>query len=149
MTLELNVQDVADWPNVPDEQQFRHWAVAAGAEGELTIRIVAPPESQQLNSDYRDKDQATNVLSFPFDAPAEVNTDYMGDLLVCAAVVSQEAAEQGKPLESHWAHMIVHGVLHLRGYDHLSETEADEMETLEIQIMAQLGYDNPYHTNYS
>lgn len=116
---------------------------------EITLRIVDLAESQQLNRDYRQIDKPTNVLSFEFDLPpAVVLPDdeplYLGDLVVCAPVVEQEALQQNKPLAAHWAHMLVHGCLHLQGFDHLDDDEADEMEALECQILRSLGFENPY-----
>ena len=108
------------------------------------IRLVDEAESRQLNRDYRGKDRPTNVLSFPFEAPPEVLTPLLGDLVICAPVVVREAREQGKPADAHWAHMLVHGVLHLLGYDHLEPAEADEMEALERDILAGLGFPDPY-----
>jgi len=118
---------------------------------DLTIRIVSSDESQALNRDYRGKDKPTNVLSFEFEPPPGLvemgeSLAYLGDLVICADVVAQEALEQNKSLESHWAHMVVHGTLHLQGYDHIDDLEALEMESLEIKIMAGLGYANPYES---
>jgi len=116
---------------------------------EMTIRIVDQQESQQLNADYRDKDKPTNVLSFEFEQPPGLvdigeELPYLGDLVVCAEVVAKEAKEQNKSLEAHWAHMIIHGTLHLQGYDHIDEYDVEEMEGIEIEIMQNLGYANPY-----
>lgn len=111
---------------------------------EVTLRIVDLVESRQLNSDYRNKDKPTNVLSFPFEAPEHIEVPFLGDLVVCAAVVEQEAREQKKRVENHWAHLCVHGLLHLLGYDHIEETEAQEMEGLETAILAKLNIDDPY-----
>lgn len=111
---------------------------------EVTLRIVDIAESRQLNSDYRNKDKPTNVLSFPFEAPEHIEMPFLGDLVVCAAVVAQEAKEQDKPVTNHWAHLCVHGLLHLLGYDHIDETEAQEMEGLETAILAKLNIDDPY-----
>lgn len=111
---------------------------------EVTLRIVDLAESRQLNSDYRNKDKPTNVLSFPFEAPEHIEMPFLGDLVVCAAVVEQEAKEQDKPVTNHWAHLCVHGLLHLLGYDHIDETEAQEMEGLETAILAKLNIDDPY-----
>ena len=99
---------------------------------------------QALNRDYRGKDCPTNVLSFPMELPEEFNMPMLGDLVICAPVVAREAEEQGKSPESHWAHMVVHGVLHLQGYDHQNSAEAEEMESLERRILAGLGYPDPY-----
>lgn len=152
--LDLELQWGMDELLLPTQAQCEKWISASlqnqeAATTELTIRIVSPEESQGLNRDYRDKDKPTNVLSFEFEQPeglAEIGESipYLGDLVVCAEVVEQEAIQQNKSLESHWAHMIVHGTLHLQGYDHIEEDEALEMEALEIKIMADLGYANPY-----
>ncbi|UXN36283.1 rRNA maturation RNase YbeY [Avibacterium paragallinarum] len=134
--------------NLPSEQQFQQWATAAvqaeNLEPEITIRIVDEVESQQLNATYRGKDYPTNVLSFPFECPEEVELPLLGDLVICSQVVEREAAEQGKPLMAHWAHMVVHGCLHLLGYDHIEDDEAEEMESLETEIMQKLGFADPY-----
>lgn len=111
---------------------------------EVTIRIVDEAESQQLNHTYRGKDKPTNVLSFPFEAPAGIELPLLGDLIICRQVVEREAQEQEKPLLAHWAHMVVHGSLHLLGYDHIEDAEAEEMESIETEIMLALGYDDPY-----
>ena len=111
---------------------------------EVTLRIVDLAESQQLNSDYRNKDKPTNVLSFPFEAPEHIEMPFLGDLVVCAAIVEQEAREQKKPVVNHWAHLCIHGLLHLLGYDHIDETEAQEMEGFETAILAKLNIDDPY-----
>ncbi|MFQ1022635.1 rRNA maturation RNase YbeY [Avibacterium paragallinarum] len=136
--------------NLPSEQQFQQWATAAvqaeNLEPEITIRIVDEVESQQLNATYRGKDYPTNVLSFPFECPEEVELPLLGDLVICRQVVEREAAEQGKPLMAHWVHMVVHGCLHLLGYDHIEDDEAEEMESLETEIMQELGFADPYLT---
>lgn len=137
---------------IPTQAQLQDWAQAVaartGVEGEVTVRIVSPEESRALNDQYRHKDKPTNVLSFPFEVPQEIadalGDAYLGDLAICAEVVRQEAEGQGKPLEAHWAHMVVHGLLHLQGYDHITDDQAAEMEALEIQILADLGFANPY-----
>lgn len=148
MTLELDVQYASTAPDLPSEAELARWArVALGEEApaaELTIRIVDSAESQALNRDYRGKDKPTNVLSFPFEAPPGVESELLGDLVICAPVVAQEAAEQGKPLKAHWAHMVVHGILHLLGYDHEEDEEAECMEALEVERLEILGIANPY-----
>lgn len=111
---------------------------------EITIRIVDAAESQQLNTDYRGKAKPTNVLSFPFEAPEHINMPFLGDLVICAMVLEQEAISQNKLTEHHWAHLCVHGLLHLLGYDHIQEEDALEMEGLETQILAKLNIDDPY-----
>lgn len=133
---------------LPSEAQFECWVSAALStqvdEGELCIRIVTPEESQNLNHTYRGKDKPTNVLSFPFEVPEEVPLNLLGDLVICAEVVAKEAIEQEKPLFDHWAHMVVHGCLHLIGFDHINDAEAEEMENLERQILATLDIADPY-----
>ena len=135
---------------VPSAASFRQWvnAALAGARrrkpAELSIRIVDTAEGRELNRDYRGKDYATNVLSFPTELPPGVQLPLIGDLAICAPVVAREAAEQGKPARHHWAHMTVHGVLHLLGYDHIVEAEAEAMEALETRILAKLGIADPY-----
>ncbi|MDX1408882.1 MAG: rRNA maturation RNase YbeY, partial [Saprospiraceae bacterium] len=127
----------------------RHAAQAAGgAAGDITLRIVSEDEIRMLNRDYRGKDKPTNVLSFPFEMPeglpAEAIPPLLGDVIICDAVVRQEANEQHKPLQAHWAHMVTHGVLHLLGYDHIDDDDAVIMETLEIRALAEQGFDDPY-----
>jgi len=119
--------------------------------GEVTIRYVAPDESRSLNAQFRQKDRPTNVLSFPAaDDPSDLEVlpgselPYLGDLVICADVVESEAKEQGKTRREHHAHMVVHGILHLLGYDHLTDDEAEQMESIEIRVLASLGYPDPY-----
>jgi len=135
---------------VPAPATLKRFVEAAlGArKGELTIRIVGPAESRDLNHRYRGKDKPTNVLSFPFD-PSSLGDvargeEPIGDLVVCASVVAQEAREQGKPLRAHWAHMVVHGCLHLAGYDHVRDADARVMEDKERKILRALGIPDPY-----
>lgn len=136
---------------VPDHQQFQSWVEAALApynkSFELTIRLVEVIESQQLNHQYRGKDKATNVLSFPFEVPDGIDLDLLGDLIICVEVVEQEAIEQNKKFNAHWAHMVVHGCLHLLGFDHIEDAEAEEMEALETNIITGLGFPTPYESN--
>jgi probable rRNA maturation factor len=135
---------------LPAPVSFRRWveAALAGAKrhksAELSIRIVGTREGRTLNRQYRDKDYATNVLSFPVELPPGVSLPLIGDLVICAPVVAREAAEQHKTAHAHWAHMTVHGVLHLLGYDHMEDAEAEAMEALETRILAKLGIDDPY-----
>ncbi|MGI2169201.1 rRNA maturation RNase YbeY [Shewanella sp. MF05960] len=146
--LDLDLQIAVDNAAIPTQAEFEIWVrTAIGQtmdEVELTIRVVEIAESQQLNKTYRGKDKPTNVLSFPFEAPPEVELPLLGDLVICAAVVEQEASEQNKPLNAHWAHMVIHGCLHLLGYDHIIDEEADEMESLETQLVEGLGFSDPY-----
>ncbi|WP_440863530.1 rRNA maturation RNase YbeY [Symbiopectobacterium purcellii] len=133
---------------LPSEQDFQRWLEAVlpqfQPEAEVTIRIVDEAESHELNHTYRGKDKPTNVLSFPFEAPPEVELPLLGDLIICRQVVEQEAIEQQLTADAHWAHMVIHGCLHLLGYDHIEDDEAEEMEALETEIMQQMGYADPY-----
>ncbi len=144
--LELQIETTA--ADLPGEAQFQTWIDAALAdqdkEFEVVIRLVDEEESAQLNQEYRGKSGPTNVLSFEFEVPDGIPLNLLGDLVICAPLVAKEALEQHKPIEHHWAHLVIHGVLHLRGYDHLDETEADEMEAKEINILKQLNIPNPY-----
>lgn len=146
----LSVGYAVSRKGVPASNSFRQWVEAAlrGARrrkaAELAIRIVDAKEGRALNRDYRGKDYATNVLSFPVELPPGVNLPLIGDLVICAPVVAREALEQGKAARHHWAHMTVHGVLHLIGYDHIDDEEAEQMEALETRILAGLGIDDPY-----
>ena len=126
---------------VPSSAQLRRWARAAlgRVRGAVTIRVVAAAESRRLNRQFRGKDKPTNVLSFPYDVPGE-----LGDLVICAPVVVREAREQGKTRPAHWAHMVVHGVLHLLGHDHIRAADAKVMEARERAILARLSYPDPY-----
>lgn len=134
--------------DAPDEQSFRLWlsqvSTAVEVEGEVCINVVDAAESQQLNMTYRQQDKPTNVLSFPADLPDFVESTHLGDLAICAEVVIREAREQGKPLTNHWAHMTIHGCLHLLGYDHINAADAAIMEQLEIELLASLEIPNPY-----
>ena len=148
MSVTLDVQHEVEAG--PDEDDIRRWieavlaAEAKTAEVELTVRIVDEAEMAELNARYRHKTGPTNILSFPFEAPPGVELNLLGDLVIAAPVVQREAREQGKTETAHWAHMVVHGTLHLLGYDHLKPAEAEDMEAREIRILQQLGYSNPY-----
>lgn len=145
--LDLQVA-ITQTDRLPTEQQIMQWLNVILPQfmdqAEITIRIVDEAESQQLNHTYRQKNKPTNVLSFPFESPIDIEVPLLGDLIICKQVVEKEAQEQHKLLISHWAHMIVHGCLHLLGYDHIVDEEAEEMESIEIDIMKQLGFDDPY-----
>lgn len=147
MSITLDLQ-LACEAKVPSHQQFQSWLEQVLTQYqrsfELTIRIVSEQESQALNHQYRYKDSSTNVLSFPFEVPEGIELDLLGDLVICADVVEREAIEQQKTSLAHWAHMTVHGCLHLLGYDHIVDQDAEEMEALEIDILQQLGFNNPY-----
>ncbi|MCW2269536.1 Endoribonuclease YbeY [compost metagenome] len=146
--LELDLQRATD-AAAPDDTLFRRWCELAlrqrTADSEMTIRLVDEAEGRELNHTYRHKDYATNVLSFPADVPDDLlDIPLLGDLVICVAVVEREAAEQGKSLEAHWAHLVIHGCLHLLGYDHIEDDEAEEMEALEQELLAELGHPDPY-----
>lgn len=152
MDLDLDLQIATDMGGLPGQSELDHWSRAA-LEGRrehaaITIRVVDEPEGRALNLRYRGLDRPTNVLSFPFEAPPGLTpeeTGYLiGDLVICAPVVAREAAGQGKRLCAHWAHLVVHGVLHLLDYDHLTDDEAAEMELLETAILGGLGFPPPY-----
>lgn len=113
-------------------------------ESELLIRVVDEAEIQDLNKRYRDKDRPTNVLSFPSDLPIEIDESILGDVVICTSVVTNEAAAQNKTFENHLTHMAIHGTLHLLGFDHIEESDANEMEALEIKILEKIKIDNPY-----
>jgi probable rRNA maturation factor len=146
--LDLALQVATTHPGLPAEADLRRWARAALAgrrdRAELVIRMVDEDESRTLNRDFRGRDEPTNVLSFPLEAPPHVRTHHIGDVVICAPVVEREAREQGKPLAAHWAHMVVHGLLHLLGHDHQNDDEAGQMEALEARILGGLGYPDPY-----
>ena len=147
MTAEIELQLKTAAVNLPSSDDFKQWASAALRDTQKTsvvIRLVDSDESRRLNSDYRGVDKPTNVLSFPFEAPAEIADEFLGDMIICAPVVEQEARQQNKPLQAHWAHMVTHGLLHLQGYDHQNDQQAEEMERLEVEILATLGFPDPY-----
>jgi len=148
----LELQIVTESGDLPEQQHFQIWLDAAlaeieldGADTEVVIRLVDDAESGQLNQQYRHKAGPTNILSFPFEAPPGLELDLLGDLVICAPLLAREAQQQNKPLLHHWAHITVHGVLHLLGYDHINEQDAEEMEALEIDILHKLNIANPYH----
>jgi probable rRNA maturation factor len=151
LTLDLQIASAST--QIPQQALFEQWANLPLSEQqwagikkpmELTIRIVDTPESQALNQEYRQKDKPTNVLSFMAEVPDFVDISLLGDLVICAPVVEREAEEQQKELEAHWAHMVIHGVLHLLGHDHVEQNDANKMETLEVYLLEQLGFPSPY-----
>ena len=149
MTLAVEVQIAAADASLPSQRQLSDWALAAWQEegvrdAEVVVRVTDEAESRRLNHEFRGRDNATNVLSFPFDPVPEIDLNHVGDLVICAPVVAREAVEQGKQADAHWAHMVVHGMLHLQGYDHETDEQAAEMETLETQVLTGLGYPAPY-----
>ncbi len=170
MEAKVDVQNASDEEDLPDRNQLNSWVNAAlqssppfnpprwgggspaqweGARGrvhtlELTIRIVDEPESKQLNERWRQKPYPTNVLSFPFEPPPDVDIPLLGDIVICAPLVAREAAAQHKSKAAHWAHLVIHGTLHLLGYNHINDAEAQVMENLEISVLHDLDYPNPY-----
>ncbi|RUO32147.1 rRNA maturation RNase YbeY [Aliidiomarina sedimenti] len=147
-TVDLQLAHQGSFP-VPEQQQFELWidAVLRAHQitaAELTIRTVDSDESQTLNRDYRGKDKPTNVLSFPFESDMPLPVRLLGDLVICVPLMQQEAIEQGKKPLDHWAHLVVHGTLHLLGYDHIDDSEADRMERLEVELLAQFDIADPY-----
>ena len=152
VSVKLDVQYAcASDTALPAIEDFQRWADVAWCEtgvAEVVIRLVNEAESRNLNHQYRGKDSATNILSFPMEMPGElaakIDEIMLGDLIICAPVVAREATEQNKILMHHWAHMVIHGMLHLQGYDHISDDEAEEMESLEIKLLQLLGMTNPY-----
>lgn len=145
---EIEIQTIFKSAGQPDQQQIQLWVDAAlddyEQDTEIVVRIVDEQESAELNEQYRHKSGPTNILSFPVDLPEGIELDLLGDLVICAPVVEKEALEQDKLLANHWAHIIVHGVLHLLGYDHIDDNEAELMEAKEIAILNKLHINNPY-----
>lgn len=147
--LELDLQLACnDTYGLPAEAHFRRWLFGVLSlfrdYTEITVRLVDEVEIHALNLTYRGKDKPTNVLAFPLEVPPEIKLTSLGDLVICRQVVEYEAKQQKKVLEAHWAHMVVHGSLHLLGYDHILEIETIKMESLETAIMKNLGYPDPY-----
>jgi probable rRNA maturation factor len=145
-TIELQTASTA--PDLPSEQQLQLWINTAleeiGRDTEIVIRLVDEQESQALNEQYRHKQGPTNILSFPADLPEGIELDLLGDLVICAPVVAKEALAQHKTSLAHWAHIVIHGVLHLLGYDHIDDDDAELMESKEITLLKKLNIDNPY-----
>jgi probable rRNA maturation factor len=147
MSIEVEVQIATSFKPVPGQEAFTQWAGAAlqgHGSSIVTVRLVDREESRALNDRFRGIDKATNVLSFPAELPSEIGIPLLGDLVICAPLVEAEALEQGKAPRDHWAHLTVHGVLHLLGYDHEEESAAREMEAIEVRILQLLGIANPY-----
>tara|TARA_R110000822_G_scaffold226254_14_gene359026 strand:+ start:7354 stop:7842 length:489 start_codon:yes stop_codon:yes gene_type:complete len=152
MNLTIDMENASSSPNVPDEKLVHQWVYAALAEIntggkddlELSVRVVDEEESADLNQRYRHKQGATNVLSFPADLPDSLQLPLLGDLVICAQIVEREARQQDKSLDAHWAHMLIHGSLHLMGYDHIDDRDAEEMELLETKIITSLNFPPPY-----
>jgi probable rRNA maturation factor len=148
MAIDVHLESAWRGGEVPDDDSFARWATAAlgpfRGTGELAIRVVDQDEGAALNKRYRHGNAATNVLSFPAELPPDIDLPLIGDLVICGPVVVTEASAQGKPVESHWAHLTIHGVLHLIGFDHQTDAEAREMEGLETATLIDLGYAEPY-----
>jgi len=157
LSLYLDVQQMVESDTIPQQSMLESWITSTlleeaamsqeplNNEYELTIRIVDKSEIQALNNTYRHKNIATNVLSFPFEAPPEIQMPLLGDLVICHDVVVGEAQQQHKTITDHWAHMVIHGLLHLKGYDHIEDSDAQVMEALEIRILETLNIADPYH----
>ncbi len=146
--LELEIQRAVGTADLPEDEDFRRWLQAAltgcRERAAICLRIVDEEEGRELNREWRGRDHATNVLSFPAGEVGEAAPDLLGDLVICAPVVAREALEQGKSPQAHWAHLTVHGCLHLLGFDHQEPQQAEAMESLEREILARLGYPDPY-----
>ena len=147
-SIQIDLQNDDNIPDVPAVDLIQDWVshslISKHQQLEQTIRIVDESESRLLNKTWRGKNKSTNVLSFPAEDSEYLDYDHLGDLVICAAVVAAEAAQQNKDLYAHWAHMVVHGMLHLQGFDHMTDAEAEQMEAKEIEILATLGHTNPY-----
>ena len=151
MNYQIDIEINSQHPLIPSQENCETWITAVLQHqklnnAEVSRYIVDEDEGRQINRDYRCKDYATNVLSFPADIPEEVGVPLLGDLVICAPVIEREAKDQNKDINAHWAHMLVHGSLHLLGYDHLEDDEADLMEELETHLLQQLGFPPPYET---
>ena len=148
MQPKIEIQNSSKNDDVPPEPDIRSWIEAVlenqSSDSGVSVKVVDEREIQRLNSCFRSKDQATNVLSFPAELPPGIDVPLLGDLAICAPVVSREAIEQNKPLRAHWAHMLVHGTLHLLGYDHIDDSNAEQMERLETEILAHMNFPAPY-----
>lgn len=151
MSLTINIQRVVKSTVIPSDEAFSQWINAAQIttekNAEITLRIVSAEEIQSLNRDYRNKDIATNVLSFSSEVPVGPELQLLGDIVICADIVAQEAHEFEKPLEERWAHMVVHGCLHVQGFDHIQSDEQEIMEKKEVEVLKALGFSNPYQVD--
>ncbi|HSR63773.1 MAG TPA: rRNA maturation RNase YbeY [Gammaproteobacteria bacterium] len=147
--IKIEIQNASQDRDIPAKKQLQDWATSAlddAGKDNLTIRIVDEEESAALNRNWRGREGPTNVLSFPYGDDQHV-PEYLGDIVLCAPVIKREASEQGKPVEAHWAHMIIHGILHLQGYDHQEQTETEKMEQLETRLLNAIGFENPYQVD--
>lgn len=156
MKYKVSLQNPNNYKELPNLFRIQRWVNTCLSNqkesAELNIRVIDKVEMQSLNAKYRNKNKPTNVLSFPFELPKDVEAalpyPMLGDIIICHQVVCDEAIEQHKSLEAHYAHLIVHGILHLLGYDHIREEDAQIMEPLEIKILSQLGFQNPYESDH-
>ncbi|CDZ79190.1 Endoribonuclease YbeY [Legionella massiliensis] len=150
MTYHIDLQHATDEVIPISDELLIQWAELPLIEhmesAELTLRIVNTEEITELNHSYREQNKATNVLAFPIIVPDNIELEFplLGDVIICPAVLAKESIEQDRPLEEHWAHIVIHGVLHLLGYDHIKDNEAEEMQAQEIKLLAKLGFSNPY-----
>ena len=146
--IKITLQIIASNTFIPSRYFLQRWVNNALSNqigsSLVNIRLVSKKESAELNSTYRHKKGPTNILSFPFEPPPEISSPFLGDLVICAALVNQQAQQQAKTRLAHWAHLVIHGCLHLTGYDHIYDKDAIKMETVEIQLLEDLGYENPY-----
>ena len=146
--IKITLQTIASNTFIPSRYFLQRWVNKALSKqvtsNQVNIRLVSDKESAELNYRYRHKKGPTNILSFPFEPPPGISSAFLGDLVVCAALVNQQAKQQAKTRLAHWAHLIIHGCLHLIGYDHIHNQDANKMETLEIRLLKELGYENPY-----
>jgi len=147
-SIKIDLQNDSHIADIPSIEQLGNWVShslqSTFSQLEQTIRVVEQSESRSLNKTWRGKDKATNVLSFPAEDSEYLDYDHLGDLVICASVVEAEASQQNKTPVSHWAHMVIHGMLHLQGFDHITEAQAEQMEAMEIEILMTLGHTNPY-----
>jgi probable rRNA maturation factor len=148
VTIEVDVQYATSSQHCPSQADIEQWITVSlnklNQTGSVLVRIVDEPEITQLNHQYRKKNKATNILSFPSQLPPELRDNMLGDMVICAPVLEKEAQEQQITLQAHWAHMVVHGTLHLLGHDHEEDTQAQQMESLEVAILSDLGIPDPY-----
>jgi probable rRNA maturation factor len=148
MKIKVNIQRVTKISGIPTDKEIRKWAKSAlnnyNQDSEITVRIVDTDESRQLNRKWRNINEPTNVLSFPVEGIQIYAPGLLGDIVICAPIIINEARNQNKTVNAHWAHMVIHGILHLLGYDHNNFKNAEIMESLEIKLLESLGYNNPY-----